>query len=58
MNSVPSVSFFINQSMNLSFCVPFTFQFENKCSHRNMVVKLLQDIFEIVTNDMMVHGSR
>ncbi|KAK1258777.1 putative callose synthase 8 [Acorus gramineus] len=31
---------------------------ENKCSHQHKVVLLLQDIFEIVTMDMMVHGSR
>ncbi|KAK1301380.1 putative callose synthase 8 [Acorus calamus] len=31
---------------------------ENKCSHQDKVVLLLQDIFEIVTVDMMVHGSR
>ncbi|KAJ4977031.1 hypothetical protein NE237_002137 [Protea cynaroides] len=32
--------------------------FENEECHKDKVVKVLQDIFEVVTKDMMIHGSR
>ncbi|KAJ8616668.1 hypothetical protein MRB53_036040 [Persea americana] len=31
---------------------------ENERSHHDKVIKLLQDIFEVVTKDIMTHGSR
>ncbi|XP_058095312.1 putative callose synthase 8 isoform X2 [Magnolia sinica] len=32
--------------------------FENKEAHKDKVVRLLQDVFEVVTKDMMINGSR
>ncbi|KAF8408909.1 hypothetical protein HHK36_004979 [Tetracentron sinense] len=32
--------------------------FENEEHHHDKVVKVLQDIFDVVTKDMMIHGSR
>ena len=34
------------------------FKVEGNEIHRDKVVKALQDIFEVVTNDMMINGSR
>lgn len=34
------------------------FKVEGNEIHRDKVVKALQDIFEVVTSDMMINGSR
>ncbi|XP_042489726.1 putative callose synthase 8 isoform X2 [Macadamia integrifolia] len=44
-------------TLHASFIELVGLLFENKACHKDKVVKVLQDIFEVVTKDMMIHGS-
>lgn len=52
------MNFFKHVVNTLVTCGMQCFKVEGNASHHDKVVKALQDIFELVTNDMMIDASR